>query len=611
MLNQWSVQLNPQYFACNDGSGVNCVVQFVLQNYPNAGANGDLDACIWNINGGANPNDYHNKCLPKRKSSVESLRAFDYVDLAGYTFDDTSTVPATHMLGMVVQYSMTPANAPADPDAVNQIPGLYAVTVEDQYGLAGHWFDATGSILGMGNTGQAQFKNTEVMTLVAGSNCVGDTSASAAICPSQTPLTSKNSQTIYGSTTCETDNLTLVTPEKITWPNANLMVTRMFGSTNVPAGGAGATCLAGESDHVFIKDNDGDNGGTPSNAGGVPFWESPDIFLLPAGAPQPGLNDVAAEFTVELGKSYDLYLRLNNDYGCTDVTNIRVLIQGADPNMGFANWTDITPNAGTGQYQNIAGTVKAGDRAIVGPINWAPSTALAGGHKCLLAAVAAGNQTNPAFPLAAAYKSNQIAQRNLQIASGSTCDYAISNTSTSNAFVLLGVSVSPAASIPGTTGVTLTFDDDAAFDWFATWTAQAGRLPVGTLSVAKGSGQTTVVTLGTSNIALDSVPLAAGSSPKVHIAITSTAGAGAPLPSVDISSVLKGPFEAGSPVLVENGGSCQFTIPPVEGCGEGLTLCGEACVNLDTDASNCGSCGHQCNPGEFCGSGICQTIIIN
>jgi len=277
--------------------------------------------------------------------------------------------------------------------------------------------------------------------------------------------------------------------------------------------------------------------------------------------------------------------------------------------VGFANWSDVTPNAGTGQYQNVAGTVKAGERAIVGPFTWTPPTALAGGHKCLLAAVAAGNQTNPPFPLAAAYKSNQIAQRNLQIASGSTCDYAISNTSTDDAFVLLGVNVSPAASIPGTTGVTLTFDDDAAFDWYAAWNAQAGRLPSGTLSVAKGTGQTTVVTLGTSNIALDSVRLAAGSSPKVHVAITSTAGAGAAVPRVDISSVLRGPFEAGSPVLVENGGSCQYSTPPVQGCPEGQTLCGSACVDLQTDASNCGSCGHVCGGSSFCASGTCQIII--
>ncbi len=36
-----------------------------------------------------------------------------------------------------------------------------------------------------------------------------------------------------------------------------------------------------------------------------------------------------------------------------------------------------------------------------------------------------------------------------------------------------------------------------------------------------------------------------------------------------------------------------------------LTLCGGACVDTQTDVTNCGSCGHQCATGGFCTNGDC------
>ena len=37
----------------------------------------------------------------------------------------------------------------------------------------------------------------------------------------------------------------------------------------------------------------------------------------------------------------------------------------------------------------------------------------------------------------------------------------------------------------------------------------------------------------------------------------------------------------------------------------GQTLCGTACVVLDSNDANCGSCGHACSPGQRCASGNC------
>jgi hypothetical protein len=37
----------------------------------------------------------------------------------------------------------------------------------------------------------------------------------------------------------------------------------------------------------------------------------------------------------------------------------------------------------------------------------------------------------------------------------------------------------------------------------------------------------------------------------------------------------------------------------------GSTLCGHACVDLQTDDANCGACGHACGPGGGCVAGVC------
>ncbi|MGO9835777.1 MAG: hypothetical protein ACLP1X_16365 [Polyangiaceae bacterium] len=144
--------------------------------------------------------------------------------------------------------------------------------------------------------------------------------------------------------------MTLIQKPTLSFPNQNLVVTEIISSTNVPASSTFATCLASESDHVFIKDIDGDNGGVPSNSGGIPFWESPDIFVLPHGAPAPALTAVSADFELTSGASYDIYLRVHNDYGCSPVSGVNVLIDGADPNMGLTNWSPVTQNAANGMY---------------------------------------------------------------------------------------------------------------------------------------------------------------------------------------------------------------------------------------------------------------------
>jgi len=56
----------------------------------------------------------------------------------------------------------------------------------------------------------------------------------------------------------------------------------------------------------------------------------------------------------------------------------------------------------------------------------------------------------------------------------------------------------------------------------------------------------------------------------------------------------------GDPGVTGSGGA---TAP----CSAGLTLCGDACVDLVSDPLNCGNCGVICPEGQFCSAGTCTT----
>ncbi len=72
------------------------------------------------------------------------------------------------------------------------------------------------------------------------------------------------------------------------------------------------------------------------------------------------------------------------------------------------------------------------------------------------------------------------------------------------------------------------------------------------------------------------------------------------------------------PLEVCSGGACvdarcvSVTCPAGQSCSAGaclcnagLTLCGNTCVDLSTQPTDCGSCGHGCDGGQACSSGNC------
>jgi hypothetical protein len=567
----WSIQNNSNSFACNPIDGT-CLVQFVACG---DGVNANTAVCIepWEFPSDGGAAIVRNFCVGANGQKIDAggslsfsvntrdggLQQGDFANVAGYTY----TTSGQPMVGMVAQFSWV-ANQDVGPNTEtalpNRIPGLYAVVTPDIYGLAQGWNRATGSLIGLNNGSAATFTNAEVLTRVAVSNCAGDVSASGPTCPSQTPLTAGDVQYTTSAgpiVTVESNNLTTTqaTPN-VSFPNANLAVTSFLGTTNVPAGSTTASCLASAPSHLYIRDNEGDNGGVPSNVGGVPFWESPDIFVVPAqdgGAP-PSVNDTPADVQVTAGQPYNVYLKVHNEFGCNAVSGpISVFIDGADPNMGFANWLAVTPGADMGQYTTFgnASTViaPAYGAGIIGPFPWTPTGT---GHKCLLAAIAASNEAKPpasgsAPVLPFAYSSNQIAQRNLQI--GSSCSYSITNSGTTSANLLLGISVTPANPLPGSSGgpdISLVFSDPGAV-FSAEWNGLPG------LSSVTNDGTNTTIVLSSSYVALTSVPLAASQSPTVQLNVTSP---GAP-PTVNVSAILTEP-ETGT-ILQNNGGSCTGT----------------------------------------------------
>jgi hypothetical protein len=563
--NQWGLYLNSNWFNCPSPVTGTCWDQFILAS---DGVNGDTAVCIetWQ-NGTSNWND-QNFCVGANgqqenvgglftnplTTRVGPLKAGDFGNVAAYAY----TSGGAALVGMVAQFSWVSnqdAVSSTETDLPNLIPGLYAVVTTDQYNLAQSWTNVAGGFLGMDNSAIATFANAQVQELYAISDCQGDVSADGPTCPSQPTLTTSNIQFLSDPTAAESNNLTLVQTPAVGILNSNLAVTEEIASTT-------GACLTGQANHLFVKDNNGDNGGIPSNSGGVPFWESPDIFVVPPGGPAPVVGDTPADFELTSGVTYNVYLQVHNEYGCNPVQGpISVFIDAADPDMGFENWVGVTPGATTGAFTTFgasgANIVPAGEAQIIGP--WMFTPQVNGGHKCLIAAVQAGSEPTPSCPvvvngctLTQAFNSNQIAQRNLQV--DDLCSYQITNSSTNTANLSLGISVTPATPAPGPVGgagpaVSLTFSDPNS-TFFTIWTGQSGI----TLSQAgSGPSTTTTVALDTSYVELRAVPLGAGQSPSVSINIVPV---GSP-PTVDVSTFLTNPMTGD--ILLANGGSCKGT----------------------------------------------------
>ena len=520
--NQWSVQNNANGWTLMSGpnAGDTVSAQFTIQSSGSTNA-----ICIYQ-NDITNQTYSHTCYSPPSMRRAGGLQAFDFGNIA--------TTVAGGMLEMVARLSWV---APGQPDT-------YAVVAPDTNGLKSNWSYVGGGLIGFGGCSQAQFTNAEVVTQVAASTCAGDTTGTSPTCAP--PTLQPNESAVLGSFgvngTKESNNLAVIGSPIVAYPNSDLAITSITATTT---GG----CL-GHS-QAYVKDSVNDFGATPSTLGNAVFWESPDIFLVPYGAPVD-LNAVSTETTITPGGKFDIWVRVHNDVGCSDVNNVKALVYLADPSALSVQWNPVTGGQYVGNNGSSAGvTLPANGDALIGPLTFtAPTSGIGNGHRCILAAIEADGEPAPAN-YDDAPDSSQVGQRNVQFSS--PCVFPLTNATTLNGSAQITLTAiantGPTPSLTAFPDVEASFDD-ADSSWFNAWTSQTGN---GSTFKVTHSGATTTVRLGTLSVALNSVPLLAGQSRNATANIN--LGMGSSPITLQISATLTETNGSGT-VMVQNGGSC-------------------------------------------------------
>jgi hypothetical protein len=518
--NAFSVQLNTNKFLMANGD--DAAIQFAVLTQ---GLGQQMDICAWQVDVTTQNYDSTSVCVPtppKRRSTP--LQPFDYVNVAG------SVDPTQGTMSIVMELSWVEPG----------MPNIYAQTGVDRYGLGNHWVEADAAILGFGDCSQAQFTNTSLVTRMMASTCPGVTTPTSSTIGCPTATFQPNAKFENRTATAETNNLIQLGTPTVSYPNPYLALTNLTATTS-------GQCI--DPKHVYVRDYDLDNGSEPSNPAGQAFWESPDIFLVPKGAPVDK-NSEPSQSLITPDTDFDVYVRVHNDLGCAPVTGVKALAYIADPQALSTPWNPLT----NGQYtaQTAAGvTVGAGDQALIGPFSYhSPATGFGDGHKCLIAAIIADGEpaASDAFD---APDSNQVAQRNLQF---ENCAYPLTNASGTDGLVEIALHVTPAETAPSLTttpDIEVSFDDGDS-SWFNIWTAQSGN---GTAYKVTRNGSQTVVRLGQSSITLQSVPLSNGSSRTALASLTLPTGA--PVTTLALQATLVN-AATGAQLAPSNGGSCAL-----------------------------------------------------
>jgi hypothetical protein len=264
---------------------------------------------------------------------------------------------------------------------------------------------------------------------------------------------------------------------------------------------------------VYLRDRLGDTGAVPSNAGGEPWWESPDIFIVPAGTPVD-INSGAVQTLVTANTPYDVYVRVHND-SCQAISDVRVQVLSADPSAINAVFTAITPDGmWVGDPDNPAhDDVAAGGAALIGPFGWMPTPAEASGdgHRCLIASItAAADALDPANRFdAPAF--NNVTQRNLRVDS---CNFQVTNATSSDGALVLRVVTDAAVESNDVVELRMPFLQ-AAFD---AWDGTLGATLV-------QEGTDLIVRMGLRDLTLPEFQLPAGVTLTVNLSLSLTGSA--------------------------------------------------------------------------------------
>jgi hypothetical protein len=172
--NAWSIQNNAIFHGTNKNEDG---IQFAEQAFPKS----PVGICIWQVKI-TPPQKYPRTCATTSPLSVP-LAAGDSGIVNGYT----------RAGGLLALSATVPGQ-----------PKVYGVVHKDEYGLAGRWQNATGSLLGYGESSEAKFSSAEIETFVVVETCQGE--PGSATCP-QEPKLKGHAYSFYNGQTGETNNL--------------------------------------------------------------------------------------------------------------------------------------------------------------------------------------------------------------------------------------------------------------------------------------------------------------------------------------------------------------------------------------------------------------------
>lgn len=580
-----------------------CIWDFLHTGIPSSSPLDFRTTCVGNLSGGSNSN-FDPYTARRRPGHFEQ---FDFATVAGTVFvaSGEGAEDCAHTndrkLGMVAKISWFDPNNDPENDR-----GMYAVVKCDESGLAGNWTAISGGVFGHGGGSDAYFQDTMVVNRILAGSCANAAGPSPTIpwpgaCPDQLPLLPN---TRLGDArldralgpTFEDSNLELLGPPLTLAASSPDLVYTTYYQTSEVVGGV-PICLEGAK-RIYVKDHPGDNGFVPSNIDGQPFWNSPDLFIVPQGSPVDA-DAPAPPIVVTPGQTYDAYMRVHNEYSCEAITGVRARLHIADPAALSVAWGEITPGTDyVGPPGQTAGvTVPAGGSALLGPFTFqAPTTGLGDGHRCMLGSLISDEQSTPSDPFDAP-GSHQVAQRNVAF---EECSFPLTNAMNGGALVRLTLSADGAEpALSGSNDFSWTFYDPTQ-DWYQDWLAGAGT----TYSVTHNSGETTVrlgppqgtIWMGQTSVTLPPVSLAAG----VTIAATAEVGLGAG--EVDTILSIQGEMLDlyGFPITT-NGGSCVGRAPAPPNCGDGNLDSDEECDDGGLQPGD--GCDDRCDAEPFCGDG--------
>ncbi len=421
------------------------------------------------------------------------LQALDNANIAGSAFDDGND--GQHDLGMVAALSWFDPNGNG-----KDYRGLFAVVTKDRYGLgtSTNWTTITGTTLGLGNCGMASFpQGTMLYTSVQAGSCAASgtpppgtpsTVSWPGVCPNTTQLSSTPAPSFStASITDESNNLTIVGGSQSALAAAtdanHYLEMHYLASVD-------GQCVS--TPRVYVKDHAQDQGSVPSNLGGQAFWESPDILVVPPGT-KVTADTQATEPVVIAGTTYDLYVRVHNEYACSAVSGVRARLWWGNAALAAPAWKDIISNGPDAMNPNWSAikNLPFGDYLdFIGPISWVAPGSVSP-HECLLANIQAAGEPAPSNT-SDTPNSNQVAQRNIEI--GGACAWTLTNgTQASQLGVVFTTTDSAGQSYVLQTGdaASVSFDD-ASQTLFNAWNSHAHP----GCNLSQGSGKT-VVTLST------------------------------------------------------------------------------------------------------------------